>query len=170
MLIPRRPRPAVPYWRRERGQARPTLLITARRLVIVNLRLLTVLFPVLGSQTNVVTRTSDAHLHILSDLDFKIALRIFRFGLPSLKLFKSLDEIYKCAVHFLAFQPAPFTTGSSGALRFDLEQCGFYVGLEEYIPFSPTGIRQGWVYIFSRVRSYPLVVCRSPEPQASCHT
>ena len=33
----------------------------------------------------------------------------------------------------------------------DLEQCGFYVALEEFIPFSSTGIRQGWVYIFSRV-------------------
>ena len=57
----------------------------------------------LGSQTNVVTRTSDAHLHILGDLNFKIALRIFRFGLPSVELFKSLDESINALYIFLHF-------------------------------------------------------------------
>jgi hypothetical protein len=39
--------------------------------------------------------------------------------------------------------------------------CGFYVALEEYMPFRSTGIRQGWVYIFSVGRCFLMVACRS---------
>ena len=45
-----------------------------------------------SSQTNLVTRTSDAHRPLLSDLNFTIALRIVRFGLPSSGLFECPAE------------------------------------------------------------------------------
>ena len=46
----------------------------------------------LSGQTNVITSASDAHLHVLSNLNFEIAVCIFRFGFPSIEFLESLYE------------------------------------------------------------------------------
>src|SRR5262249_18587432 len=46
----------------------------------------------LSGQTNVITWASDAHLHVLSNLNFEIAVCTFRFGFPSTELLESLYE------------------------------------------------------------------------------
>jgi len=46
----------------------------------------------LSGQRNVITWASDAHLHVLSNLNFEIAVCTFRFGFPSIELLESLYE------------------------------------------------------------------------------
>jgi hypothetical protein len=50
---------------------------------------------VFGSRTDVVACASDTHCNVLGNLEREISIRVFRLGLPSVQLFKSVDKSVK---------------------------------------------------------------------------
>src|SRR5215472_5468313 len=60
-----------------------------------------------GGRTNVVACASDAHFHVLGNLDREISFRVFWTGFSSVQLFKSLDEPVNPFWLFLHFHQSP---------------------------------------------------------------
>ncbi len=70
-----------------------------RQIVLADSRLFFVLS--LTSQTKIVTCPSNAHLHVLSNLNLEIPLCISRFQLSSIESFESLNESLNAICIFL---------------------------------------------------------------------